>query len=293
MSYVTARLPGDEPPVAWKINAEVVVLLGWTPAILMQFAHPLVAAGVDQHSSFALAPRAKLRRLESTLDAMFGLTFGTPAEAHAAADRINTIHHRVHGVARESAGVFPQGTEYSAHDPDLLRWVHATLIDSLLRTYELFVGPLSRAEKDRYCAEAAAVTPLLGIPEGYLPESTAELERYMDRMMASGHIVVGETARKLSHELLDSSPFPRVVWPAFRFMRFAAIGLLRPEVRAAYGFGWSRRDEISLRLCALLVRRLVPFVPRIVRHWPAARAAYRRAGRAQRSAARQHEQRAS
>lgn len=31
-----------------KVNREVVVLLGWGPAILMQFAHPLVAGGVAQ-----------------------------------------------------------------------------------------------------------------------------------------------------------------------------------------------------------------------------------------------------
>src|SRR5437868_5402577 len=40
-------------PVSWKINREVaVVVFGWPAAILMQFAHPLVAAGVAQHSEF-------------------------------------------------------------------------------------------------------------------------------------------------------------------------------------------------------------------------------------------------
>ena len=34
-------------PVAWKLNGERVLLLGWAPAILLQFAHPLVAAGVS------------------------------------------------------------------------------------------------------------------------------------------------------------------------------------------------------------------------------------------------------
>src|SRR5439155_14942076 len=66
--------------VAWKVNREVVLLLGWTPAILMQFAHPLVAAGVADHSDFASDGRARVARLRSTLGAMLRLTFGTPAE---------------------------------------------------------------------------------------------------------------------------------------------------------------------------------------------------------------------
>ena len=35
---------------------EVVVLLGWGRAILLQLAHPLVAAGVAEHSGFGGGP---------------------------------------------------------------------------------------------------------------------------------------------------------------------------------------------------------------------------------------------
>ena len=36
----------DRAVVAHRINAERLVLLGWSRAILLQMAHPLVAAGV-------------------------------------------------------------------------------------------------------------------------------------------------------------------------------------------------------------------------------------------------------
>ncbi|MCK6592271.1 MAG: DUF2236 domain-containing protein, partial [Polyangiaceae bacterium] len=66
------------PLVARKINREIVVLVGWVPAILMQFAHPLVAAGVADHSAFRSRPRARLERLRSTVRSMLSLTFGSP-----------------------------------------------------------------------------------------------------------------------------------------------------------------------------------------------------------------------
>ena len=39
--------------IAERINAERVVLAGWSRAILLQLAHPLVAQGVADHSSFS------------------------------------------------------------------------------------------------------------------------------------------------------------------------------------------------------------------------------------------------
>src|SRR5918912_3570286 len=79
----------DRRDVAQKINGEIVVLLGWGPAILLQFAHPLVAAGVAQHSTFSTAARGRMYRLYHTVQAMLALTFGTPTQAARAAGRIN------------------------------------------------------------------------------------------------------------------------------------------------------------------------------------------------------------
>src|SRR3954466_5005027 len=86
--------------VAWRINREVVLLLGWAPAILMQFAHPLVAAGVADHSAFMSEQRGPTRRFLHTLGAMLDLTFGSPEQVARAARGINAIHDRVHGATQ-------------------------------------------------------------------------------------------------------------------------------------------------------------------------------------------------
>ena len=39
---------------------------------------------------------------------------------------------------------------YSAEDPALLLWVHATLLDTSIRVYELLVGSLTAADRDEY-----------------------------------------------------------------------------------------------------------------------------------------------
>jgi uncharacterized protein (DUF2236 family) len=255
-----------------KVNREVIVLLGWGPAILMQFAHPLVAAGVAEHSSFRAGPSERVRRLRQTLDAMLALTFGTPEQAARAARGINAIHDRVHGELSEPGGPFPRGTAYSAHDPELLRWVHATMLDMLPRTYELFIGPLAIEEKDRYCADATGIGPLLGTPDGYLPTSMAQLGEYMSEMLASGEITVTPTARMLARQIVSPDHLGRVGPPAW-LNRLVTIGLLPPSIRADYGYRWDRRDELALRLCAGASRRLVPLLPSALRHWPAARRA--------------------
>ena len=166
--------------------------------------------------------------------------------------------------------MFPAATPYSAHDPALLAWVHATLLDMSLRVYELYVGPLSVEEKDSYCAEATATETRLGIPEGTLPRSFADLTGYMSAMLSSEQIVVTDTARSLARSILH--PGPWIAEPAIWFVRLATIGLLPATIRDDYGFAWSSRKEMMLRRSAPIMRNVLRMTPRMVRHWPAMRA---------------------
>src|SRR3989442_12094891 len=149
--------------------------------------------------------------------------------------------------------------------------VHATLLDSFLRTYELYVGLLTWEEKDRYCVEASGIEPSLRIPEGYLPRSLGELQEYMDETLASVEITVTETARSLARDIIS----PGVLWagqPLVWLMQLPTIWLLPLAIRSAYGFPWDSRHEAALRLSAELVRGLLPMAPSVFRHWPHGRA---------------------
>lgn len=261
--------------VAWTIHRERVLLAGWGRAILLQIAHPMVARGVAEHSAFSTEPWGRFRRLHRTLRSMLALTFGPAEEAAAAASRINTIHDRVHGRLGEPAGGALAGAGYSAHDPALLTWVHATLLDSFLLAYRLFVGPIGPAAADRYCGEASGIEPHLGIPAGRLPRTEAQLRDYLETMLASGAIEVTDTARGLSREIL-APPAPRVLGPALWLAALPTVGLLPPAVRVAYGLPWDRRRERALGVLAAVIRRALPLAPPPLRYWAVARRAERR-----------------
>ena len=263
---------------ARRVNREAVVVLGWGRAILMQLAHPLVAAGVGAHSGFDAGPLAYLRRMRRTISAMLSLTFGDESEIRQTAERIKAVHRRVHGRLDRAVGPYAAGTPYDATDPALLAWVHATLVDSQLRSYALFVGPLTAAEEDGYCAEAAQVGPRLGAPPGALPATRDGLERYLHEMQQAGRLAVSEQARRLAAALLALPGGPCVA-PARWLGRLTTVGLLPATLRDGYGFVWDERDARQLRAAAAALRAARRFAPRVLREWPAAR----RSGRAPRS----------
>ncbi|TMA12144.1 MAG: DUF2236 domain-containing protein, partial [Deltaproteobacteria bacterium] len=123
----------------WRIDREMALLLGGGRALLMQLAHPKVAAGVADYSHFREDPLARLYR---TMNTMWSIVFDQESEARASLGRVTDIHRRVQGLI-QAGEPLPPGTPYDALDPALLLWVHATLVDSALLTYDLFVEPLS------------------------------------------------------------------------------------------------------------------------------------------------------
>jgi uncharacterized protein (DUF2236 family) len=259
------QVRAEPDSITCKLNREMIVIAGWGRAILLQLAHPAIAAGVHDHSGFRGSLRSSFRRLRSTVGAMLSLTFGDTEQMITTAARVNMIHTRVRGCVHERAR-----ERYSAQNPDLQRWVHATLIDSIPLTYELLVGPLSRRERDRYCAEAAIMEPLLGMPAGCLPRDSAQLDTYMREMLAGGSIEVTETSRALARAVLYP-PHWYVAWPACRAMQLLAIGSLPPSLRRAYGFEWSARDARAFARWTKLLRTLLRVLPPVAREWPVAR----------------------
>jgi uncharacterized protein (DUF2236 family) len=253
--------------VTWKLNREVIVVASWGRAILLQLAHPAVAAGIHGHSAFRGSLRSSFRRLESTIEAMLALTFGDTDQMVTAAAKINVMHDRVRGCSRAEGG-----QEYSAHDPALQRWVYATMIESIPLTYERFVGPLTMRERDQYCVEAASMEPLLGMPDHWLPRDSTQLDTYMREMLAGGTLVVTDTGRALARAVLYP-PRWYLAWPAFRALQVLTIGTLPSSLREAYGFEWRARDVRSLARWTSGLRLLLRLLPRMVREWPLARRA--------------------
>jgi uncharacterized protein (DUF2236 family) len=257
--------------ISWRVNAERVVLFGWGRAILLQLAHPLVAAGVFDHSGFRATSWAAATRLYHTVHAMLSLTFGDEVVRVRTLDHIRAIHRRVNGALPERLGPYPAGSRYSAEDPALVLWVHLTLVESVVLAYEQLVAPLDEAARDSYCLQAAPIAVALGAREVDVPGSWAQLREGLDRLYASDSLVVGSQARELAQAVLS----PRGAWMAAPVMwlnREVTIGLLPASVRDLYGFRWTPRRERTyarLRSALRITRRYMPVVFAL---WPESRA---------------------
>ena len=260
----------DQMRVASRINGERLTVLGWSRAILLQLAHPLIAAGVFEHSGFRTSPLAAIQRLHHTTRAMLAITFGDERRRGAAIDGIRRIHTRVNGTLREAVGPFAAGTPYSAEDPALLLWVHATLIESILVTYGQLVGPLSGQDLDDYCAASAPSSIELGMRDTEAPRTWDELQERLRRTYESGVIAVGPQARELADAILRTS-MPGPLAPARWISGLLTAGLLPPRVRENYGLSWEETRQRRFDRLTTTVRTLRRITPAPLAVWADAR----------------------
>lgn len=202
---------------------------------------------------------------------MLALTFGTDAEREHALHGIRTIHTRVHGHLQESVGVFPAGTAYSAEDPALVLWVHLTLLESIPLAYERFIGTVSTADRDSYCAESAWVATALGARPADVPVTWAHASEQLAQMYGSGLLRVGSQARELSAAIL-APRFSRLIPPLASWNRRVGVGLLPPEIRTQYGLSWNAADQRRFDRSVHRLRRIRTGLPDFVALWPEARA---------------------
>ena len=232
-------------------NSPLVPLLGGGAAVLLQVAHPLVAAGVIEHSDY----RNKLwSRLLRTLNALYLIVYGSKDEAERAGEAVQAVHRRVHGHTSRPLGPFPAGTCYSAAQPDLMLWVHGTLVETSLALYHRFVHRLSADQQEAYYRDMALVARIFGTPEEIIPPTFAGFRVYLSEQLASSQICVTEPAREVAEVILRASSLPaplRLIAPAHRLCTAA---LLPPRLREEYGLDWSAPRGLALRGGARSIR---------------------------------------
>jgi uncharacterized protein (DUF2236 family) len=242
-----------------------MLLLGAGPrALLMQIAHPAVAAGVNDHSDFRADP---WRRLQGTLRSLLTIVYGSAPEARAEIRRLNTLHRAI------------TGRGYAARDPELSLWVHATLVDATIVLNDAWLGPVSPERRAAFYAETRPVGRAFGVPEAMLPADLAAFEGYLERMLGpDGPVRVGPLARELAEVIvhpplpggLGSLPIPAALYD---WTMWPSIGLLPASVREAYGFRWGRRERAVSAWLVAGWRAWRPWLPASFRQMPQALAA--------------------
>lgn len=263
---VPVSLPLDRRSSSWRVLAEPVVFFGGGRALLLQVAHPSVAAGVEQHSTYATDPWARLFR---TVDVMTKLSFGPSPVS----DRQVVLLDRLH---RGVVGTTSHGETYDARDPALLVWVWATLVDTALRCYELVFTPLTPATRDRYYEEAKLVAHACGVPPGGCPTSWEDFQAYMAGMVEDELRVTPEALRVAHATMVPPLPSPlrSVVAP---FHQLVTAGLLPEPVRTQFGLSWDEQRQRSLDRFFAVAGVAMRATPRPVRELPTRRTLEREA----------------
>lgn len=244
--------------VARRINRESFLLLGGTAALLLQIAHPLVAAGVDQHSDFRSAP---LGRLVRTIDTTLAIVFGDRARAERALRRIDRVHAPVKGKATD-------GRAYRARDPKLMLWVQTTLVLTSLRWFEMVMGRLPERDRESYWEEGKFFAGRLGVPATLFPATVSDLESYEAEMLRT-EVVPDATAIAVARDVIR----PLRVLPAAAYWPNDAVtaGLLPEPLRSAFGLRFGPAERRCLMAVVAGIRMTRPLMPRWISVVPQAR----------------------
>jgi uncharacterized protein (DUF2236 family) len=246
--------------VTWRVDREAVIFLGAGRALLLQLAHPWVAAAIAEHSRTFADPIGRFHR---TFNVVFTMVFGSRDHALAAARRLYQRHAGIVGTLPEKAGAFDAGSAYRANEISALRWVHATLVDTALMVHDLILPPLSLEEREQYWAESRLYGALFGLTPDDLPADWASFVTYNDAMMQSDVLTVSSAAREVAAQIFTGGrPWLRPP----RWYRTITAQMLPERLRAEFGFTVDDHDSKAADRALNRIRRIYPKLPARIRY---------------------------
>jgi uncharacterized protein (DUF2236 family) len=232
--------------VTWRVSADLSAPVAGLRSLLMQALHPLVMAGVDQHSGWRRDP---VGRLAATSAYLAAITYGDTDSARRASQRVRTVHENVRGTDTVT------GLPYAATDAALLLWVHAAFVDSALATMRMLGTTLPAQHSDQYVSEMMVAAELLGVPRDIIPPDVAALDRYMTAVRAQ--LRRTPAAAEVMAWLLDPPGMEEAIAELWRHIRDAAVTTLPGWARDMYrcpapaALAPARRTEIRQALGVL------------------------------------------
>jgi uncharacterized protein (DUF2236 family) len=242
----------------WRYASDARLYLVMLYPLLLQVAHPTVAAGVRDFSDFDERPWQRLLR---TLDYVSLLVYGGP-EAIAAGRRLRSLHKGFQGERGN-------GQRYYALEPRAYAWVHATLLHTYVAGHQHFGNRMGPAEIESFYREYRGLGRLIGVRPRELPDTWGEFRAYFDEV-SRDQLVPNQTVDRVLRAVQLSGPpvvpIPGPLWralriPARRAMWIGGIGLIAPELRARLSVPWTGRDERAFQHLGRLTRAMTPAMP--------------------------------
>ena len=209
--------------VCWRVHGDFPsMLIGGICALMLQMLHPRVLAGVWDHSNFREDMLGRLRRTGQVIS---GTTFGSTHDANWLIDKVRGIHSHISGTT-------PDGSAYSANDPELLTWVHVAEVSSFLAAHLRYLNPdMSLEDQDRYYAETAMVAERLGARG--VPHSVQEVDGYIRQMQPQ--LLCDERTQEVLRVLRNAPAPSRLAKPMGNLMMQAGTELLPDWASEMFG----------------------------------------------------------
>ena len=223
--------------ISWEVLGDVSSFVGGIRGLLIQAAHPEVAAGVADHSRYREDP---LGRLSRTAYYVTSMTYGAAYEIDFAVEMVKKAHTGVSGFSE-------RGLAYNATSPDYSAWVHNTLTDSFLEAFKTFRRPLSEKEADTFVQEQAKIGERMGATP--LPRTAKSL-----RSWVVDHPALGRS--EAMHEaivFLKKPPLSRVELIGYRVLQRAAATTIDPKIQKILGL---KPTPVSLKAGKALISGL-------------------------------------
>lgn len=241
--------------VTWRVDREAAVFLGAGRALLLQLAHPWVAAAIADQSPVLADPIGRFHR---TFNVMFTMVFGTPEQALAVARRLYRRHAMVVGALTAAAGPFATGSPYHANEASALCWVHATLVETALLAHDLVLPALSDDTREQYWSEARLYAALFGIPPDSLAPDWKSFLAYREAMTECDVLTVSPAARDISRQILSGAA-TRIRPPMW--YRALTAQMLPARLRVAYELPLGEAEHRSASRALTWMRRTYPLLP--------------------------------
>jgi uncharacterized protein (DUF2236 family) len=277
--YDAAATPLGPESLTWRLFGDWRGVLQGVWAGSMQNMHPQLGAAVEEHSIFFIE---RMPRLFRSLYPIGGVVFDGDRAPKTGAE-VRDYHIGIKGVDG-------QGRRYSALNPDVFYWAHATFFMGTILTAEHFGDGLTEAQKRQLFDEHVTWYRMYGMSMRPVPKSWEEFQAYWDHMCSD--VLENNWAARAVLDLSTMPKHPSLTWIpdplwrlqltfAERFLTFVTVGLYDPPVRELMGYSWSARQQRLHRLFGRLVNVAFKLLPARRRMHPRARAGWDRAtGRA-------------
>lgn len=245
-------LPLGPDALTWRFFGDNRMALLGPRAAVLQNMLPSLGQGVEDHSVWFAETLARLQR---SIPPIFDTVYG-PSPVRSG--------HEVRDFHRPIKGRLPDGSPYSALNPDTYYWAHACFVEHLITATDTFIQRLSRAEKEQIFAESVTWFERYGVSSRGTPRSYAEFEAYFENVLSEKLVAHRTASYGVGYATMGwprPKRIPKPVWwlvkrPVNAVSSSITIGGMPPRARAILGLPWDETRERRYQRFARVSRAL-------------------------------------